>query len=276
MSNTPDPNEERFRNFERDGYSRVAGNYAAKTAVVFSKANSQILDAASVSGGSRILDVACGPGFLAADAAKRGATAAGIDFAPNMVAIARSMNPGADIREGDAQALPFADRSFDAVVCSLGILHFPHPEKAASEAYRVLDGNGHYALTTWAPPASDNLMGLIIGTIQSHGTMDVDLPPGPPLFRFGVADECIALLEGAGFVDVSVSEVNIEWDAQSPEAFYEEVRTSSARLSSLLEAQPGQMKEKVRNAILDGAKKYSTDGQTKVPIAFLLTRGRKP
>ena len=72
------------------------------------------MDAVGLRQGVRLLDIATGPGYVAAAAAARGARAVGLDFAAPMVAHARTMNPAVEFQEGGAEALPFPDHSFDA------------------------------------------------------------------------------------------------------------------------------------------------------------------
>jgi ubiquinone/menaquinone biosynthesis C-methylase UbiE len=100
----------------------------------------------------RVLDVASGPGYIAAGAEARGAHAIGIDFAADMVAEARRRYPKIEFREGDAENLAFDTASFDAVVCAFGILHIADPDRAIAEAFRVLRPDGRFAFTVWAGP----------------------------------------------------------------------------------------------------------------------------
>src|SRR5207247_2111000 len=81
------------------------------------------VDVVRARAGVRLLDVACGPGFITAAAAARGADPIGLDFSPAMIALARRLHPSIAFRDGDAEALPFDDRSFDAVVMNFGLLH---------------------------------------------------------------------------------------------------------------------------------------------------------
>src|SRR5215472_7064181 len=83
--------------------------------------------------GAHLLDVATGSGALAAAAASRGAQAVGVDLSPRMVELALRLHAGVDFREAEVEHLPFADRSFDAVVCGFGLGHFPRPEAAVAE-----------------------------------------------------------------------------------------------------------------------------------------------
>ena len=101
-------------------------------------ASIRLLDDASVRGGTRVLDIASGPGFVAAMAAERGALVVGVDIAEAMVALARRLHPQLDFRRGNAEALPFGDESFDAVVANLLMLHLGRPERACTDFVRVL------------------------------------------------------------------------------------------------------------------------------------------
>jgi SAM-dependent methyltransferase len=92
-----------------------------------------LLDAAGVAAGMRVLDVETGPGYAAERAAERGAVATGVDIADEVVALARQRTRGIRFLRGDAEDLPFAKRSFEALVCGFGINHFPRPERAIEE-----------------------------------------------------------------------------------------------------------------------------------------------
>ena len=103
--------------------------FAAVTAL----ATNPLLDAVRLHPGTRLLDVATGPGALAAEAASRGARPIGIDLSPQMVELARQLHPAINFYEADVEHLPFPDDAFDAVVCAFGLGHFPRPEVAVAE-----------------------------------------------------------------------------------------------------------------------------------------------
>jgi SAM-dependent methyltransferase len=267
---------EAFKRFERTGYSRVAESYDKGTARVTSQVNDLVLDAVETGPGTQLLDVACGPGRLSAAAVKRGAIATGLDFAPNMLTIARARCPKATFHEGDAEELPFEANQFDAVVCSLGFPHFPHPERAIAEAFRVLKPGGRYAFTNWTPPARNPFMGLLFGAVQAHGTVDVDLPPGPSLFRFGDSAECEQALRAQGFVSVSANEIPMLWPFSAPEEVVPGVVASTARLGPMLSMQTEAQRRKIEDAITEGAKSFTTNQGVAIPTAVLLAVARKP
>ena len=98
-----------FRDFERAAHSRKAESYHGQFSAVTDHAIRPLLDAAKVGGGTRLLDVAAGPGHLAGTAAQRGARVTGVDLAPAMVALASKLHPDVTFREASADRLPFPD-----------------------------------------------------------------------------------------------------------------------------------------------------------------------
>jgi ubiquinone/menaquinone biosynthesis C-methylase UbiE len=276
MADQPTIDHHAFKQFERAGYSRVAEGYDQATAQVTSQVNDTVLDAVETRRGTRLLDIACGPGWLSATAAKRGAIVTGLDFATKMLTIARVRCPDAAFHEGDAEDLPFEEDQFDAVVCNLGFPHFPHPDRAIAEAFRVLTPGGRYAFTNWTPPARNPFMGLLFSAVQTHGTVEVALPPGPSLFRFGDPAECERALREGGFVLVSVTEIPMLWPFAAPEAVVPGVVASTARLGPLLSLQTEEQRRNIETAIIEGAKTYTTSKGVEIPTAVVLAVARKP
>ena len=105
--------------------------------------------------GMKVLDVACGSGNLAVIAAQNGAAVTGIDIADNLVEAAkkRADDLGLEIRfeQGDAEAMPYADDSFDLVMTMFGAMFAPRPDVAASELIRVTKPGGTIAMANWTP-----------------------------------------------------------------------------------------------------------------------------
>ena len=266
---------EAFKKFEREGFSRVAHRYDQGPATITAQVNDAILDALQLGPGMSLLDIACGPGWLTAAAVKRGAIATAVDFAENMVAIARQRCPTADVQNADAENLPFDGSCFDAVACNLGILHLPDPERAIAEAHRVLKPGGSYAFTCWTPPTRNPFFGLVLGSVQKHGNMNVNLPAGPPLFRFGEATECETVLRATGFRSVSITELPMVWPFATPRDIVPKVIASTARIGSILAMQTPEQRENIENAIAEGARKYVTAQGVEVPMAVLLAVGHK-
>src|SRR5262247_3201964 len=119
-----------FHAFEHQGWQRAASRYAGSFGELTEQLAEPLLDAAQVRAGARVLDVATGPGYVAAAAARRGARVVAIDFSAAMLAEARARHPDVVFREGDAEALADGDATFDAVVMGFGLLHLARPEAA--------------------------------------------------------------------------------------------------------------------------------------------------
>ncbi|MEH1848570.1 MAG: class I SAM-dependent methyltransferase [Nostoc sp.] len=276
MTGQPPIAHEAFKQFEREKFSLVAQGYDQAIAQVTSQVDQAILDAVEAGYGKQLLDVACGTGWLSAAAVSRQAIVTGLDYADDMVAIARLRCPEAEFQIGDAENLPFESSRFDAVVCSLGILHFPNPERVIASSFRVLKPGGRYAFTCWTPPERNPFMNLILGSVQTYGNMEIDLPPGPPLFRFGETAECKRVLSSGGFTSVSITELPMKWTFSTPQDVMPRIVVSTARLGSILAMQTEEQRRNIENAIIERAKKYVTDDGLEIPASVVLAVGHKP
>ncbi|HEY7405005.1 MAG TPA: class I SAM-dependent methyltransferase [Candidatus Angelobacter sp.] len=119
--------------------------------------------------GTRVLDVGCGAGQLALIAARAGAKVTGCDIATNWLEDARERAAAeglsVNFEEGDAEALPFADGQFDAVVSLVGAMFAPRPELVAEELTRVCRRGGMIAMANWTP---GGFIGQMFKTIARH------------------------------------------------------------------------------------------------------------
>jgi ubiquinone/menaquinone biosynthesis C-methylase UbiE len=116
-----------FSTFEHQGWERVAQPYQTYFGDLTTQSNNAMLEALDIHRGVHFLDVASGPGYLAASATRRGADVAGVDFSAAMVAQARRIFPNLEFCIGDAENLPFPDDSFGGVGISFGMFAFPTP-----------------------------------------------------------------------------------------------------------------------------------------------------
>jgi SAM-dependent methyltransferase len=265
-----------FRAFEHAGWEGIVDDYDAAFRALTAQTIDPLLDAAGVGPGARVPDEATGPGYAAAAAAARGADVTAGDFAAAMVAETRRRHPDLDVRVADAEALPFADGAFDAVVMNFGVLHLAQPDLAFAEAHRVLRGGGRFAFTVWAAPEVSVGLGMVLRAIQAHGTTDVPLPPGPPLFRFSDAGECRRALEAVGFADVETAALPLVWRLPSPDAVLEAMQQGTVRTAGLLRAQTSEALDAIRAAVRAEAASHETGSGVDVPMGAVLASGRKP
>lgn len=136
---------------------------------------------AEAGAGQSVLDVACGTGVVAVTAACRGAKASGLDLTPALLDRARhnSSVAGVDIEflEGDAEALPYPDASFDVVLSQFGHIFAPRPDVALKEMLRVLKPGGRIAFSTWPP---EHFVGRMFSFVARHLPPSGRVPPAPP------------------------------------------------------------------------------------------------
>ena len=263
-----------FHRFEHAGWQRLSEGYHRHWEALTTQAIAPMLVAADVADGSHILDVACGPGYIAGAAAARGARAVGIDFSANMIALARQNFPDIVFRVADAESLPFDDASFDAVLINFGVLHFPTPETALAETFRVLRPGGRLAFTNWAQ-SDHSAITIAMNAIAEAGSLDVDLPAGTPLFRFADPDECRAVLSKIGFSTVDCTDLSLSWRLPRRDALMETFRQATARMSGLLQAQDPDALPAIADAMTRGCAPYDHDGVIDLPMPALLTVAQK-
>jgi len=267
---------DRFREFEQSAHDRIADSYHAFFVPITERAAEPLLDAVGLRNGMRVLDIATGSGMLAAHAAARGAVATGVDISSRMVALAAALNPDCAFREADVERLPFADGSFDAVVCAFGLGHFPRAEAALAECARVLVPGGRIALAWWDVPARNRLHGVLLEAVaEADAKPPPDLPAGPPMFRFSDDAAFGALLASAGLDEVTVASHAFAYSISSADALWEGAMGSLARTAALLRGQTAEVRRRIRSNFDRLAAAYSTSQGLRLPMAFKIGAARK-
>lgn len=270
----PDPKA--FWKFELTGWQSAVNKYHDSFGGLTSQTIPALLDATEVSKSSHVLDVASGPGYVAASAAERGATVVAVDFSAAMVAKARELFPNIDFREGDAEALPFHHDTFDAVVMNFGLLHLGQPEKAIGEAYRVLRRGGRFGFTVWAKPEQAIGFQIALRAIREKGDMNVPLPQGPPFFRFSDEEESKKTLEEAAFTNPVTSTTDMMWELGSPEELYSALYYGTARTGGLMRAQSAEALDAIKTEIEKSAEMYRVQqGTLRIPMSALVVSAAK-
>ena len=265
-----------FRAFEHARWQSAAGAYHSAFGRLTSQAAAPMLDAAQVGHGSRLLDVASGPGYVAGMGAARGAHATGCDFAPEMVALARKHHPTILFRVEDAERLSFHDGGFDAVTMAFLLGHLSDPDRGIRKAFRVLRPDGRFAATWWQPAERAAAFGVIMGAIRAHGRLDVPIPPGPPFDQFSDPARCHDGLTMAGFEDVRVEPLELSWRVASGEALFDAYLHGTARTAGLLREQTPEAREAIRGAVILNSRAYQHGPDLVLPMPVWCMSGRRP
>jgi ubiquinone/menaquinone biosynthesis C-methylase UbiE len=263
--------EQTFRELEHQGWVAKAAAYRNSFGKITEQAIESVLDTFGDLSGKRLLDIACGTGDLAAAAAKRGARAEGVDFAATMVEKATANYPDVRFVEGDAEHLPYHGSTFDAVVCSFGLLHLQNPDAAIADARRVIKAGGRYTFTVWCnPDQGGDFFKLVMGAVMQHGTLDVPLPPAPPIFRFSDFAECERALTTAGFTAPSVRILQLQWRTKNAQDVLDLIYRSIVRTPMILQAQSDDARERIHRSIVEGAERYRSDDMIELRFPAVL------
>jgi SAM-dependent methyltransferase len=231
------------------------------------------LDAARVTAGTRLLDAGCGAGLLALLASLRGAQVTALDASPALLAIARQRLPAADVREGDLEALPFADASFDAVVAVNSVFYAADMAAAMREIVRVARSGGRVIVTAWGPPEKCEFLTAVMPAL---GPLMPPPPPGAPPPHPGALSEpgaLAAVLKEAGLRVVEEGEVACPFVFPSTEASWR--GNSSAGVNQAAIAHSGEAAVRAVYADADRAH-MRPDGSVRYDNVFLWAAGERP
>ena len=224
--------------------------FARAAQAIYARLAEPLVRAARVQPGERVLDVATGTGAVGAQLI---GAVVGLDVSTEQL----RQNPLIDKRVGTAERMPFADSTFDVVVCGFGINHFARPLAALGEARRVLVPGGRLALSTWLRPQpgyapKDITMAALkrhAGRSRTPASEAVDALSE----LVGSADALSALLSGGGFsaVRVTVEPVDVGW--LGAEAFID-YRLAMLGAGSML---PSDAEAELRREVGDAVKGLS-------------------
>jgi SAM-dependent methyltransferase len=256
-----------FDALQREGWRRVADKYEEAWSKLTRLFIPALLDVAAPKRGERLLDVACGPGHVAAAARSRGALVTGVDFCEPMIRRARERYPEIDFRQGDAQALEFADQSFDIVTMSFGLMHLPHPAAGVREARRVLCPGGRFVFTIWAEEGPGDR--IVNGAIKAHGSSDMSVPAAPDFSEYGNPDRRQMALQKAGFdaASIEVRTVTCNWQVPTASFLFEAERDAGVRTAAVLAAQSPQSLAAIQRDIENAVRRYAVEGGFSIPFA---------
>jgi SAM-dependent methyltransferase len=253
-------------------WGRHAEDYAAYLEQLTLPLQGAALDAANVTAGTRLLDVGCGTGLLALLASLRGAKVAALDASAALLAIARERLPGADLREGDLEALPFKDAGFDSVTAVNSLFYAADMDAAMRELRRVVRPGGRVVISAWGPPERCEFLAAALSAV---GPLMPPPPPGRQPGHPGVLSqpgELAAVLERAGLRVIDEGQVACPFVFPSLEASWR--ANASAGPNQMAIAHSGEAAVRAVFAEADRAH-TRPDGSIRYENVFLWAAGRR-
>jgi ubiquinone/menaquinone biosynthesis C-methylase UbiE len=229
-----------------------------------------LCDAVDLQAGWRVIDVACGSGNAAIAAARCGCDVIGIDYVPALLARGRRRVEAeglpVELLEGDAEAIAFADGSFDAALSVFGAMFAPDHAKAATELARVCRPGGRIGLATWTP---DGFIGEMLKVVAAH------VPPAPGVASPSLwgSEQYLRELFGASVDELMATERTFKFRFPSAEAFVFYFRTYYGPTLKAFEAVGDDGAEALQSELVELVRRHSVTGRgpVAIPASWLQT-----
>lgn len=228
------------------------------------------------------LEVAAGtgePGLSIAERLPRGRVVL-TDLSAGMLATAEANAQArglqnVEVRECGADALPFADSTFDTVGCRFGFMFFPDIPGAVAELVRVLRPGGPIAVAVWAEPAGNPWATIPMGAITAEVELPTPKPDAPGLFRCAAPDTIARLFRDAGLDPVAETEVRATLDPQSAEDYWTFITEVTAPVVGGLALADDAARARIKESVLEQVRAFEVDGHPRIPIHARCIAGTK-
>jgi ubiquinone/menaquinone biosynthesis C-methylase UbiE len=257
-----------------DVWDAIANSYAMDVMPYFALYAEEALRIAEPGSSAHILDVACGPGTLAFLAAPRVARVTGIDFSPRMIEEVRARVEREGVRNldaevMDAQALRFADSTFDVAFCLFAFMFFPDRGRAFRQMFRVLRDRSKAIVVTWAP--IDRRPFIKIG----FEAMAEAVPQMPPLPRGELQDPeaCIEEMTAVGFRDVTTHRFTASVRVDSAEHYLRIMERSGAGFAAMRKKMGEDNWPRVYGRLLEAVRRRIPEGGTELSAEAIFSVG---
>ena len=279
-----DPGE--FRDGQRQQWNQAATGWRKWSDLIDRSASAvseRLVQLAGVEPGSRVLDVAAGygePSLTAARATGPEGSVVATDISAEMLAFGRERAAAAGLDnvefvESDAAGLDLPEAGFDAALSRWGIIFEPDGEGAAGRVRGFLTPGGRMAISSWGSPERVPFLAIPMQTAMRR----LDAPPPPPgtpgpLSR-PTHDAIGGLLEGGGFSDVEVEELDVTFEWDSPEDFTTFVQEIAPPIRAIIDPHPQEVQDETWAAITDAVRETAADdGTVTLTNLVLLAAGR--
>jgi ubiquinone/menaquinone biosynthesis C-methylase UbiE len=251
---------------------------------MFAPVAAALVQDAAIGPGHAVLDVATGPGEPATSiAGVVGAegSVVGVDVVPAMIDAARREAErrklrNASFRTASADALPFDEGSFDAVVSRFGVMFFPSPLDGIREMLRVLKPGGRLAMAVWHHASENPFHSALSDIVERYAPSPPPEPDAPDAFRFAERGKLLQLAREAGLAEASERLLEFSIDSTlSLEEFWTLRTEMSDKLRAKLARLAQEQVEEIKRAFFEAARAYASPRGPSFPATVLVVSGRK-
>jgi len=258
--------------------------HCATIRTIFAPLTAAIIEDAHIAPGQSVLDVAGGPGEPSLTIAEHVGPSGSVtctDAVAGMVATAedeaqRSGLTNVRFRQCLADALPFADDTFDAVISRLGVMFFPDTLVALRELLRVTKPRGALCFVVWGRAELNPFTSVVTKVMSAHvPTPPVD-PDAPGAFRFGEPGKLAGLLSQAGATNVRARELNFRIEAPLSREEYWRLRSAtSGTLREKLETLPADQRQQIAKDVIEAVREFFPNERMSFPAQMLVISAKK-
>jgi ubiquinone/menaquinone biosynthesis C-methylase UbiE len=246
-------------------------------------ATERMLVLANISEGSYVLDIAAGTGdqtILAAQRVGPQGRVVATDISPNMLAVAAEQAWQAGLTNIttqvlDAQHLDFPAETFDAVISRQGLMFIPNLPQVLSRMWRVLKPGGTLAATVWSTPERNPVFALPFAVARRYAGLPEPPAGEPGLFALSTPELLTDALHAAGFQDITVEAIPLQYEYPSAAAFMDARKETAGPLLTLIEQLSPAERERVWAEIAAGLRQFEGPQGFAGPGEILLVGGSK-
>ena len=268
---------EAYRHASLERWSRAAPGWGAHRGIVQAAArpvSGWLVDALEPQPGHRVLELAAGTGdtgFLVAELIQPGGELISSDAVEEMVDLARAHAQelgitNVEFRTIDAEWIDLPTASLDGVIARWGYMLLADPEAALRETRRVLRPGGRVALAAWTEPADNPWASAPMAELQAMGAIQAPDLDAPNMFAFRDPARIRGLLEQTGFTDIAVEQVDVRFEYQDLDEWWDVQLDISTTLADLVRALSPAQRDDLRDAIDARLAPYvAADGSVALP-----------
>lgn len=280
---TPSYDPELWKETQWQGWDLAAPTYERYLVPNLGVLARRLAEAAALREGQQVLDVATGTGLMVRVAHSWVGVpgyVTGVDLSPKMLEVAEQQVDAATLRKNvtlrrmDAEELRFPDASFDVVLCQLGLMLFPNPNRALREMERVLVPGGRVAISVPGPQGQVHLLDLLAQQMDVHLGESASAA-GPSLYGFSDPNRLGLAIQESGFQQIRAGQENIPISFSSAEECWQALVAVSGPRQLLLHQASEETQQTIRQEVLEAVRPFTRDRQITLRNQIVFATGVK-